>query len=422
MDATPASLRPLNQRRVLRHLLRHGPESRARLARHTGLSAPTVGKVVEQMVDAGLLEYSDAATSSADAEATSVRQATAQLGATAAPRPGRPARPVWLDASHPRFVAVQLGVRHTRIAALTLAEASGVNDDGADGPWTVRLATPPTPEQWQRQLEQVGEKLGLADPWGVIVSVPGVVDEQQGRVLLSPNLHWTERADLPRLLGSVWSAPVCLVQEIRALALGQLAAEPGEGPFLLVDFGEGVGGAVVIGEQLYEGALPLSGELGHTPVVGNRRKCGCGQTGCMETLASRAGLVASFNRHIGQKGKLRWSRLFEHIDSHGVEHWLGRTLDAVAATIAGAINVVGVQRVVITGSLVELPRCVVEALGERIRGSAMWGRFGTVEVVPAPRRRAAGLVVAGIERVVFADHMGLAGEWPARQPTKEVAG
>lgn len=423
MDATPATLRPLNQRRVLRHLLRHGPQSRARLARHIGLSAPTVGKLVEQMVDAGLLEYIDSAEQKPPkARGIPASDAAARPEPPGVPRPGRPAHPVGLNASQPRFVAIQLGVRHTRIAALSLAEASGVRDDGDDGPWTVRFATPPTPEQWQRQLEQAGEKLHLTDPWGVIVSVPGVVDEQQGHVLLSPNLHWTERADLPGLLGSVWSAPVCLVQEIRALALGHLAAEPEEGPFLLVDFGEGVGGAVVIGEQLYEGALPLSGELGHTPVVGNRRTCGCGQTGCMETLASRAGLLASFSRHLRHAGQRRWSRLVARVESHGVEPWLARTLDAVGATIAGAINVVGVSRVVITGSLVELPGCVVEALAERIRGSAMWGRFGTVEVVPAPRRRAAGLVVAGIERIVYGDRLGLTGQWLAREKTQEVAG
>ncbi len=54
--------------------------------------------------------------------------------------------------------------------------------------------------------------------------------------------------------------------------------------FLLVDFGEGVGGAIIVEGKPLANPLPISGEIGHTPVPGNRRPCGCGAVGCMETL------------------------------------------------------------------------------------------------------------------------------------------
>ncbi len=78
------------------------------------------------------------------------------------------------------------------------------------------------------------------------MSTPGIVDEKTGRILFSPNLHWSEGADMPELIRRVWPVPVLLVQEERALALGHHAAAPGHEDFLLVDFGEGVGGAVVV--------------------------------------------------------------------------------------------------------------------------------------------------------------------------------
>src|SRR5215475_14736395 len=84
------------------------------------------------------------------------------------------------------------------------------------------------------------------------------------------------------------------MQEERALALGHQAVQPGSDGFLLVDFGEGVGGTIVIGGKLYTNPLPLSGEVGHTLVRGNQRACGCGAIGCLETLVSTRGLLRTF--------------------------------------------------------------------------------------------------------------------------------
>ena len=58
------------------------------------------------------------------------------------------------------------------------------------------------------------------------------------------------------------------------------------------------------------------------------------------------------------------------------------------------------QRVVITGSLTELPPVVVEHLSAAIQSGAMWARFGQVECLGAPRCRASGLVAIGIDRLV----------------------
>ncbi len=250
-----------------------------------------------------------------------------------------------------------------------------------------------------------------------MVSVPGVVDEANGQVLLCPNLRWPETAKLKELLGALWGLPVVLVQEIRALALGHLAMQPEDKDFLLVDFGDGVGGAAVVGGKLYQSSIPLSGELGHTPVLGNQRTCGCGAVGCVETLVSRRGLLQSFvacdrgtkrqiSAPIGKREDAKWDIMRSHIHTHGVERWLADGLDAAAVTIAGAINVLGVRRVVVTGSLTELPACVVDYLAKGVTRGAMWGRFGKVECIAAPRRRTAGLVWAGIDRVLVPEETG----------------
>jgi glucokinase len=234
---------------------------------------------------------------------------------------------------------------------------------------------------------------------GVIVSVPGVVDEAAGRVLYSPNLHWTERAQLPELVRAVWPLPVLVVQEIRALALGHLAANPETENFLLVDFGDGVGGAVIEGGQLFSHPLPLSGELGHTPVAGNSRPCGCGAIGCVETLLSRAGLLES---HAAlANGDSGWDGLQRTVAAGVIPAWLGDALDSLGPILAGALNVLGLRRVVVTGSLTELGPAVMQRLETGVIRGAMWARFGEVICEAAPRRRLAGLVAAGIDRLLF---------------------
>jgi predicted NBD/HSP70 family sugar kinase len=379
--ALPASLRRTNQRTVISFLLRLGSASRADLAKAAGISQPTAGKIIAELLRLGILQE---AGSAAEYEGN---------GSSGSPRLGRPGQLLRLDHRRPRIVAVELGVAETSISALPVAVR--LEDE-----WTWSFPTPKSPEAWVKKLKSVAAESPDAQLWGALVSVPGIVDEAQGNVLFSPNLHWLEKTNLPQLVREAWNLPTLLVQEIRALALGHLTAEPGGEDFLLVDFGEGVGGAIVQEGKLYSHPMPLSGEFGHTPVVGNTRRCGCGAVGCLETLVSERGLLESFAAQVAPKGRNVWKDVVDSVTARGIEPWLSETLDATARIIAGALNVLGIHRVIVTGRLCELPGCI-DYLAAGINKGAMWGRFGHVTCQAAPHRRAAGLVAAGIDRLIL---------------------
>ena len=190
--------------------------------------------------------------------------------------------------------------------------------------------------------------------------------------------------------------------------------------------------------------MPLSGEFGHTPVVGNSRRCGCGAVGCLETLVSERGLLESFGTAQAASGQTRrtpsvprpsparteqdgagavtnwgaastsegprlesgrgslpaWKDLVSNVADKGIEPWLSETLDATARIIAGALNVLGLHRVIVTGRLTELAGGI-DYLAAGVNKGAMWGRFGHVTCQSAPHRRAAGLVAAGIDRLIL---------------------
>ncbi len=365
----------LNKRAVLARLLVLGAASRAELAKSLGLSQPTTGKIVDELIEIGLVREFDL---------NRPREAAAL---------GRPGRQLRLDDSRPRFVAVQLGVRRTSLAALPVGA-------GGQDHWSVQFATPASTGRWRRALVKAAAHLPVNGLWGVLASVPGVVDEKEAEVLFSPNLHWTEGRGLIGLIREVWNAPVALVQEERALALGHQASDPAQEDFLLADFGDGVGGAAIVGGKLFTPPLPMSGEFGHTPVLGNRRPCGCGAVGCLETLVSTSGLLRSFAA-ARPCAPGNWPALVQFISARGVVPWLAGALDATVSALAGALNVCGLRRVVVTGNLAELPPAVLQYLAAGIERGALWGRWGRVEVQGAPRRRAAGLAAAGMERLVL---------------------
>lgn len=368
--ALPSSLRRANERTLVGMLMRMGAASRAQLAKAAGISQPTCGKIIDELLALGVvLEVDD----------DSPREGA-----------GRPGRMVRLDSTKPRFLAIQFDVLETSFALVPVGAA-------VEDKWDVVRPTTDSAPGWLRQAKAVARELGGGDLWGVLVSVPGIVDEKAGKVLFSPNIHWSERADMAQLIGQIWNAHALLVQENRAAALGHMYADPKCQDFLLVDFGHGVGGAIVEGGRLFRSPLPLNSEFGHTPIPGNYRQCGCGATGCLETKLSRAGLLHSFiEANRGQPEK--WDALLAHVRNQGIKPWLAESLDAAGSVIAGALNVLGLRRVVVTGSLTEMPPPVIEHLANVIRGGALWGRFGEVLCEGAPRRRIAGLAAVGIDR------------------------
>jgi predicted NBD/HSP70 family sugar kinase len=352
------------------------------LAKSLGLSQPTCGKIVDDLLRLGVLE----AVSGTDGNGDGL----SDLGR---PKLGRPGRMLRLNRSNPRFVGVQLGVTETSLVALPL----GISGEDA---WTKTFPTPTGAEAWVQQLSRAAKALQCKNLAGVLISVPGILDERESRVLFSPNLHWTEKLDLAVLVQRVWKAPVVLVQEERALALGHQYVTPEREDFLLVDFGDGVGGAVLVAGKLQASSLPISGELGHTPVRGNARPCGCGAVGCLETLVSTRGLMQSFAA-ANPGARPIWAALCSDIEQNGLQPWLAESLEATAIVLAGALNVIGLRHVVLTGSLAELPPLALDFLTTAIQRGAMWARFGQVEVETAPRRRTAGLVAVGIEQMIL---------------------
>ena len=371
--AAPTQIRRINRHEVLAELLRSGVATRSSLARATGLSQPTTGKIVDELLAERLL------------------QPTAEPSPLSG-RMGRPGHALTINSTRPVFLGIQLGPVRTRLAALPVAPP-------ADDQWDETFATPSSPAQWLRHLKSSAAPITSSSMKAVLVSVPGVLDEATGRSILSPNLRWLEGEHIASRVEQTVGLPAIAIQEIRCLALGHQAIDRACGSFLLVDFGIGVGAAPVVHGQPMQGQPPMSGELGHTPVAGNHLPCGCGGTGCLETLVGRDHLLGTLKiRPNAQPAD--WQRVLNGLTAGRMPTRFRHALDAAALGIAGALNVLGLDQVILTGFLSELPSDVLDVMRDRIRTAALAGRLGTVRMTVARRHRLAGLVQVGIDRVI----------------------
>lgn len=379
MRAIPSSLRLLNQRRVLEELLAVKAASRAELAARLGMSRPTAGKIIDELLETRVVEERQSEPITDDVSH----------------RSGRPGRTVFLEGRTPRLILVQIGVHTTDLMAVPLSGVSG-------RPWAISYPTPNSQAAFMQAVDGARAALQAPEAWAFGVSFPGIYDERSERACLSPNMHWMKGTELVPRLEERWGLPGCGIQEIRALALGHRAHEPSMRDFLLVDSQDGVGAAAVLGGALFEGPRASSGELGHTLVAGNDRVCGCGATGCLETLVSRPGLLKSFAQRAQQvqPAQPSWEEL-RRAWALDVPPWMEGAIAALAEATGAALNILGLDQVVLTGVFDVWPAQAIERLRAHINHASLWARLGEVNVRVAPQRRADGLVQRLFDRVII---------------------
>lgn len=133
---------------------------------------------------------------------------------------------------------------------------------------------------------------------GLGMGVPGLVNVDSGVTLFLPNLptQWRGVA-VGETLADALGCPVQLLNDVRTATLGELRFGCGRDDpnisFAFFSIGTGIGGGIVIDGEVRLGPLGAAGELGHQTVLPDGPRCGCGNRGCLETLASGPALSAA---------------------------------------------------------------------------------------------------------------------------------
>ncbi len=127
------------------------------------------------------------------------------------------------------------------------------------------------------------------------LGVPGLADRRAGKIRFLPNLptNWRE-VPVRDILAPKVGCPVYLLNDVRMATLGELTFGHGRTAQTMAFFalGTGIGGGIAVDGKLRLGPLGAAGELGHQTIIPDGPRCGCGNRGCLEALASGPAITA----------------------------------------------------------------------------------------------------------------------------------
>lgn len=137
-------------------------------------------------------------------------------------------------------------------------------------------------------------------PVAVGIAVPGVVDEAAGVAVWSANVGFRD-VPLRDLVAARLGLPAALGHDVRVggLAEARLGSGRGNRHVLFVAIGTGIAAAHVIDGHAFAGAHGAAGEVGHIVVRPGGARCGCGALGCLEAVASAAGVARRYAQLTG---------------------------------------------------------------------------------------------------------------------------
>ncbi|WP_432143734.1 ROK family protein [Streptomyces sp. bgisy084] len=357
---TQHGIRRRNLARVLRTVAAQGPVSRPAVAARIGLTRAGVAPLVDELLRAGLL---------------------VETGRAATGGRGRPGSELAVSDRGPAGIGAEIGVDHLAVCAVDLRGRVRARV-AADAPNRHR-APGPVLRQLSGLLSEVTGEIAAEGlrPAGLTVAVPGLVARDATTVVHAPNLGWRAADLAPGLAGATapeggsFAVPLTVENEANLGALAELWLGGGTGrpapppDFVHVSAEAGIGAAVVVDGQLLRGARGFAGELGHVPVYPDGPPCDCGGRGCLEQYAGepavlRAGGLSPERAaaHPGPGARIALLARRAADGDAAVVRALHEAGTALGIAVAGAVNLLDPQAVVLGGALAGLAPWVLPSL------------------------------------------------------------
>ncbi|MFJ2189028.1 ROK family protein [Kitasatospora sp. NPDC087861] len=314
---------------VLALLLAESPLSRVELARRTGLSSTAVTKAARPLIDDGYLH-----------ELPPERTA---------PGAGRPVNPLAVTPDREFFVGVKISADTLFGTVCDLRarmRTTAVRPLGERDPAAVcALLTDLVGELLDARPEYRARTRHLG------IAVSGDVDRPRGRVRYSVLPGWRD-VPLAETVAAATGLIVTVENDVKALTAAEHWYGEGIGTeyFALVTIGAGIGSGIVVNGELVTGAYGVAGEMGHISIDPVGPRCHCGQVGCVEAVASSDAILATVRRatddpDLDFDGAVQLARGGEP----AARDAFARAGHAIGTGIATLVNLLGPERVVVTG-------------------------------------------------------------------------
>jgi predicted NBD/HSP70 family sugar kinase len=267
----------INRELVLKIIYNRRPISRADIATITGLTPASITKIIDEFLDIGLVYEIGRDKSSY----------------------GR--KPVLIDINSDSFYIIGIYTARKSISGI-------ITDLNADIQKKVvyekpYLRDPDLSKVVMNLIEELlkASKISIDKILGIGMAVPGPINAKKGEIINEgldekPPYSW-ERVPLTESVSEKFGIPVFADNCSNTIALGESWFGNGMNyrNFVVLSFGEGVGGGLVLKSRLYRGEDDIVGEIGHTTIDVNGPRCECGNYGCLELFVKNKAIIEKYN-------------------------------------------------------------------------------------------------------------------------------
>ena len=255
------------------------------------------------------------------------------------------------------------------------------------------------PKELIPQLAAMVEELGSRSRIAAIgVAIPGLIDRQTDRVIAPRDLPAPMVEDLHGELMRATGLRVELENDANAAAYGEFKAGAGRGArnMFYMTIGNGIGGAIILDGKLWTGASGFAGEVGHITIDTEGLECVCGNTGCLETVASAPSIVRRARERLFRDSTSSLSRLalnksftaddLAHQANEGDDFALmmiERTGKYIGTGVASVINLLNIELVVLGGGVMDAGALILNPIIQEVKRRAFQPCFEATEIVAA---------------------------------------
>ncbi len=256
---------------------------------------------------------------------------------------------------------------------------------------------------------------------GVGIGSPGPLDREKGIVVITPNLGWRDFPLRDEISKRV-NLKATLDNDANCATLGEWWAGAAKGGRNVVGLtiGTGIGGGLILDGKLYHGTSDAAGEIGHTTIESNGRRCKCGNYGCLEAYTSGPAIaerareaIASDEGSIlaeivdGDLSKITAQTVYE-ASKRGDEIARGVVRDTahfLGVGISNLINIFNPDTVVIAGGVTQAGEALFDPLRAEVKRRAFKPAVDVCRIVPGALPLSAGVVgaVATFKAQTFGD-------------------
>lgn len=348
--------------------------SKAELVRETGLARSTVSSCVDGMLRRGVLTIS---------------------GVIAVDR-GRPAERLMIDDRLGLIAVADVGARHTMLGI------ADMNMQLLAHEWHVISIADYAPEDFlawvSEQLWRMASAVHADLPLRhAALSLPARIDIREDAPIRPPIMPGWDAFDAVRHMQDALGCPVSVENDTNIRALGDAAILPeDERPIIEVKIGTGIGGGIIIKDgRIFHGFDGSAGEIGHTSYdPRNRKRCACGQVGCLEAQASVPAMLRRMQELSPTADEPAGvEQLIERLrdGNLGAEQAVREAGESIGVMVATLCNILNPRHIIVSGLIAEASDELLTAIRTTVYKTARPLTTRNLSIGRSPLGRLAGL-------------------------------